>query len=110
MRDVMQMRVGEVLDRLNLFKRWRIRRRMARACNKWNAELDHIKVEMSKSEDAMFKWNQLVWQEVWMYIRLDEPVDPEEFRLLCDRRGFTPEMRYFLVDMLKHVGLGRRLA
>jgi hypothetical protein len=93
----------------NPFARWQHRRRIVKATDKWNSSVDYIMSEAKKTEDGSFKWSQLVWQEIWMYIGLGEQVEPSEFDTLCRRRGFTPAMRWYLQEMMIHVGLGKML-
>lgn len=82
-----------------------------KACRKWNSDRDYItsRIQSGDYKITGFKWNQLVWQEIDMYIRLMEQVDPNEFSELCNRRGFSNDMRSYLKDMLIHVGLGKEL-
>lgn len=51
------------------------------------------------------KWT-LVRQECEMYCLIAEPVDKDEFGLLCERRGLTKNMRDYIIEMMKYVGLG----
>lgn len=83
--------------------------RMRRACAKWNADIPLIWAMAEASHDGPFKWGQLVWQEIQMYIDLAKQVDPSEFDNLCKRRGFDAMMREYLAGMLRHVGIGRLL-
>ena len=88
---------------------WLVRRRAAKAARKWNADLGRIRSDAAGTPDGEFKWGQLVWQEITMYTRLGEQVQPAEFEHLCERRGFTPAMRGYLREMLAHIGLDRQL-
>jgi len=83
--------------------------RMRRACAKWNADIPLILAMADANKDGAFKWGQLVWQEVWMYIGLAKQVEPDEFDGLCKRRGFDAMMREYLAGMLRHIGRGRLL-
>lgn len=83
--------------------------RMRRACAKWNADIPLIRAMAGVSHEGPFKWGQLVWQEIPMYIDLAKQVDPSEFDDLCKRRGFDAMMREYLAGMLRHVGIGRLL-
>ena len=83
--------------------------RMRRACAKWNADIPLIRAMAGVNHDGPFKWGQLVWQEIQMYIDLAKQVDPSEFDNLCKRRGFDDMMREYLTGMLRHVGIGRLL-
>jgi len=73
-----------------------------------------------------FKWGHLVAQEIKMWIDLccfsDVTIDCEnekyehgfvsleDFNYIADRRGFTPRMRKFLIDILKDIGIGKKLS
>ena len=86
----------------------RIEKRMRRAVSFWNASVDTIcaSITHSRNKDmARFKWSQLVWQEITMFISLDKQVDDSELRWICRRRGFTRHQRRFLKRALCHVGL-----
>ena len=52
-----------------------------------------------------FKWNQLIMQEVRMWINLNKSVDQEEFDFISNRRGFDTDMCKFLEDALEYIGL-----
>ncbi len=84
--------------------------RNRKAVAKWNADIPLIEAMAEHHKDGGFKWSQLVWQEVWMYISLAAQVDHDEYDVLCKRRGFDAMMRAYLSVMLIHVGLGRNLA
>lgn len=93
--------------------------RIVKAINKWEKDIPYIKKCIDEDNKTlpvipkgesyrphrMFYWNQLVWQEIKMYIRLGKPVDLKEFIWLCDRRGFTLNERNYLKAVLQHVGL-----
>ena len=85
--------------------------RLRKACAAWNDDITLIRAVASESgtPNAVFKWGQLVWQEIWMYISLGKQVDPVEFHELCERRGFDWAMCEYLRKMLVRVGLGKRL-
>lgn len=91
---------------------WLARRRMARAAKKWDADVAFGRINplapCCKSNDV-FPWQTLVLQECWMWARLNEQVTVEEFVWLCQRRGFTDEARSYLIEMLRHLGLARKL-
>ena len=79
---------------------------------KWMSDIDKIKRYCELDEKVypqdshiVFKWSQLVWQEVWMYGSLGEKIDPAEFHVLCERRGFTPRMSGYLSSILIHMEL-----
>ena len=93
--------------------------RINKAINKWNKDIPYIQKcidednkvlpEIPEGESyrthRLFYWQQLVWQEVKMYIRIGQPVDLKEFIQLCSRRGFTLNEQNYLRDLLRHVGL-----
>lgn len=88
--------------------RRRVRRRLGKAVRFWDSRLDEILRSIAHSGDrfeARFKWAQLVWQEIWMFINLDKPVADGELRWINRRRGFTRHQRRFLDQALRHVGL-----
>jgi len=82
--------------------------RMKRAVKKWNCDLQQIDkwVKEDKDENASFKWGQLVWQEITMWIRLSGPkTTKKELDWMCKRRGFNDIQRKYLESMMKHVWL-----
>jgi hypothetical protein len=86
----------------------RTERRMRKALAFWNSRLDKISRSIVHSRDrigARFKWNQLVWQEIRMFVLLGSQVGDEDLRWLCQRRRFTRSQRQFLEQALEHVGL-----
>jgi len=74
----------------------------------WNERVESVILpDIQNQEDqrmAAFKWGQLVWQEIMMFIDLGE-VREGEIDWLTQRRGFSPLQRQFLEDALKHLGL-----
>lgn len=92
----------------NMYKEYIKRKRNKKAVIKWNNDLPEINKKI-KNEDDYFKWNQLVWQEIWMFISLAEQVTEDDFLWICDRRGFTKDMANYLKEMLIHVGIGKSL-
>lgn len=82
---------------------------MRKAVSKWNADIPLILAMAKHHKDGEFYWSQLVWQEVHMYISLAEQVNPDEYKELCNRRGFDPMMREYLTGILRYIGLGRNL-
>ncbi len=59
------------------------------------------------TEYAM-KWTS-VRQDCEMYCLIAESVDKEEFEKLCEDRSYTRNMRDYIIEVLKHVGLGDNL-
>lgn len=81
-----------------------------RYIKKWNEDIYFILKKIQASElDDIFKWDHLVKQECEMYCVLAEQVDKKEFDALCKRRGFNEDMKKYIIDMMKHVGLGNKL-
>ena len=81
-----------------------LKRRLKKAVAKWNKEIP----EMLESccEELCFKWGQLVWQEIDMWIRIGDPYTPKkEMDWMCERRGFSPEQRAYLIEMMTYVGM-----
>lgn len=80
--------------------------RFTKAVKWWNERIPYIteRIKEDKDKDSMFKWKQLVWQEIRMYCRIGR-VDRIELSDLCDRRGFNNVQRAFLEEALKHVEL-----
>jgi hypothetical protein len=71
----------------------------------WNTKIVPQLLSMSLSDDDVWKWNQLVRQELDMWIRLNRPVGIDEVTWLSDRRGFSPTQTMVLIEGLKVVGL-----
>lgn len=71
----------------------------------WNNKIVPELKSMTWCDDDIFKWNQLVRQEIEMWIRLNRPVGLDEVTWMSDRRGFSPKQRMVLVEGLKLVGL-----
>lgn len=86
------------------------RRRLKKACAKWNADivpLINARADCAEADRTeILMWDCLVWQEIQMWILLgSRQVVKDEFDWICDRRGFTAEQREYLKEMMKHVGL-----
>jgi len=84
---------------------------------KYNGIIKKIKIvdslndkELLKSDVTKyaFKWS-LVKQECEMYCLIGDEVDSKDLKLVCKSRGFDKEMKKFIIDMMKHVGLGEKL-
>lgn len=58
--------------------------------------------------DENFK-QMLIQQEIWMYNKLGEQVDPDEFDELCQRRGFNDTQKEELKLKIIESGLGDNL-
>jgi len=104
-------------------------------CDFWNSHVDFINNLMAEDkklfpedENITFKWVHLVQQEIEMWISLCSSssnsnliidckneiykhgyVEIDDFDFICNRRGFTPAMIDFLVDILKEIGIGEKL-
>lgn len=79
-------------------------------------ELENDKTEFPKDEHIGFKWIHLIQQEIKMYISLCSgdvvdynQVPLDDFKLIVDRRGFTPRMTNVLRDILVDIGIGNEL-
>lgn len=96
-------------------KRYRVVHRLPGVCAKWNREIgakfaeDVAEQETYPDFDVdpmiVFKWNQLVWQEILMWNSLDEQVTQSDFLFICDRRGFSLAQRRYLEEMLEFMNL-----
>jgi hypothetical protein len=105
-------------------------------CAFWNSHIDFINNLMAEDkklfpedDNITFKWVHLVQQEIEMWISLCSSsssnsnliidckneiykhghVEIDDFDFICKRRGFTPSMINFLVDVLKEIGIGEKL-
>ena len=95
-----------------------------KAVEKWNGDEERIKeyvkeLEKTRKDDAYFYWNQLVWQEILMYISivsrngtLDHEgnytfatIDRDDIEYICKRRGFGDNERNYLYEMIVHLGI-----
>ena len=70
--------------------------------------MDDSKYPRDYYVEYALKWS-LVRQECEMYCLIAENIEKKEFDLLCKRRGFTKGMRNYIIEMMKHVGLGENL-
>lgn len=98
----------------------------------WNSHLDDIKKileedmkEFPKDENISFKLNQLVTQEIEMWIRLGcnsaaiidcencmykiRQVRSDDFEFIIERRGFTPKQIKLLREILVYIGIGENI-
>lgn len=84
-----------------------------KAVLKWNRDFSYIQKCVDdynttynpEPPGRAFYWNQLVWQEIRYYIRVNEKVSIDDFSWLCSRRGFTLDEQNYLQNMLEYVGL-----
>jgi len=90
----------------NPFFYWMFKRRIKKAVAKWNADLEWINRQAVNRENGFFIWQQLVWQEINLWISIGDPRRPkEELAELVKRRGFSLDERLYLKDMMIHVGM-----
>jgi len=93
-------------------------------CEIWNLHIPIIMdyINRENDENAKFKWNHLISQEIKMWMRIcvfqncvidykNEKykhgiVTVEEFDEICSRRGFNIDMINLIVDILKFIGIG----
>lgn len=76
----------------------------------WNARVDFMIQIIQAAEDPdmeHFKWSQLVWQEIEMFIRLGKEIKVGDMNWICHRRGFSAAQKQMLEDAMAHVGLWR---
>ena len=74
----------------------------------WNARVDFMEQIIEAAEDPIqehFKWAQLVWQEIVMWIQIGKEIEADDMEFICDRRGFSAVQRQTLKDAMAHVGL-----
>lgn len=72
----------------------------------WNENIVPIITKIDPSDDmSIWKWSQLVKQEISMCIRIGEMVDLMEIKWICSRRDFDFEQEQTLIDGLKLVDL-----
>ena len=56
--------------------------------------------------DHIFRWTQLIWQELQMFVALGEQVGFDDLEYLTKARGFSKMQRLFLIEGVTHLGLG----
>ena len=72
----------------------------------WNDNVVPLIMQIDTSDDmAIWKWTQLVKQELSMWIRIGNMVDRMEIEWICSRRGFDSEQKETLIEGLKLVDL-----
>ena len=72
----------------------------------WNDNVVPLIMQIDTSDDmAIWKWTQLVKQELSMWIRIGDMVDRMEIEWICSRRGFDSEQKETLIEGLKLVDL-----
>ena len=72
----------------------------------WNGRTDWIWERMRTGDrDTYFKWEQLVWQELWMWENIGKRVSPSQMDFMVNRRGFSKVQRDFLIEGLKVIEL-----
>jgi hypothetical protein len=84
------------------------RLRMIRAVRKWNNDVPFIESKCLSPGDH-FKWGQLIWQEIKMWISIGDPyLPPSELQWLSERRGFDNDQQEYLKTMMKYVWMWRQ--
>jgi len=58
-----------------------------------------------EKREYIFKWAQLVQQEIVMWISINKSVGNEEFESMCRVRGFDKAMKNYLKSALESVYL-----
>lgn len=72
----------------------------------WSDNVVPLIMQIDTSDDmAIWKWTQLVKQELSMWIRIGDMVDRMEIEWICSRRGFDSEQKETLIEGLKLVDL-----
>lgn len=113
--DIVTMRVSgrfvpQILEYIEKLEQEEIQEKLRveynrKGCDFWNSKLEFIQEQINK-DDSHFKWNQLVWQEIWMFASIAKPVERNQFKLLCERRGFNDTQVKFLEDAINYMGIG----
>jgi hypothetical protein len=81
----------------------------------WESHVDSVMVADVENysgedrQDKLFKWT-LVKQEIKMWMMIGEQVEREDWQNMCKRRGFSTKQKYFIIDCLIHIGLGKKLS
>ena len=73
----------------------------------WNDHIDLINQHIQEGKHrnhTFFHWDQLVWQELAMWVKLDKKVTRKDLDFIVNRRGFSPVQEEFLIESLKHIG------
>ena len=86
-------------------KKARVEDRMELVEKIWNENANYLKERIEIQGDDAFKWNQLVWQEIWMWISLDDEVTEEELKEMSEIRGFNDKQEEFLREVLAALSL-----
>ena len=88
--------------------------RVRAATRKWNRDVPWIEEQVRVAEEkevfstnvfapgSYMSWSQLVWQEIMMWAAIGEA---SGFQWTCDRRGFTPTQREYLLGMCRYLRL-----
>lgn len=86
---------------------------------KWNSDLGRLNLLLKRSEDdeddeerkenVFFKWNQLVKQEIDMWILISSDYGGKitlgDFNYVCERRGFDKYMIDYLKECLDYLSI-----
>jgi len=95
-----------------IIKSFLFRYRIKKAISYWKNHLDYIKNDLKENqrdEYDMFRWTDLVWQEIRMFCSIGKQVIPADIKWLVGRRGFNNNQELFLVSCTKEMGLGKKL-
>ena len=94
-----------------LRRRWQFKRAIA----KWNrdrvANSEKAKRHVINADDeqrygnGFFKWNEIIWQEILMYIRIGHPVHKSDIVRLCRRCRLDADMGAYIIEMLRYTWL-----
>lgn len=71
----------------------------------WNQNIVSSLNTDEMDSDELFKWSQLVRQEIRMWIRLDKLVGLDEINWMSERRGFNDAQKNTLIEAMKLVEL-----
>lgn len=88
---------------------WLSNRRYAKVAKKWNSDLKQMNIWAKETKDGLWKWDQLVWQEIIMWVSMNKQVGQKELDHICEIRGLDENMTDYLREMMKHIGLGKEL-
>jgi hypothetical protein len=69
----------------------------------WQENISYINENAALSSDQFFKWNQLVWQEIWMWCKSTKRVSKQEFEQVCSIRKLDEKQVAFLEKALKYL-------
>lgn len=73
--------------------------------NWWNTEIIPSLKILEMSSDDLWKWTQLVMQEMRFWVSVGNMVFNDEIDFMVERRGFDDRQKAALIDGLTRVGL-----